>query len=323
MQVLVWLTETTTGDLTELNVSGGGQLFVDRIRNRNRTMHRDEQLADYYSRHIQASAKANFIITNHAMLLADLNRTTPLFTSQSGLIVDEAHQFVQTASRHDEIVFSYTNWKYVMGQMGSDSEGQLVHELFKIANKLAVPLTHKIDALMETFTQFTESFDRAIGALAHDNPKSEKDQQGNRKVFPLTRLKHLPAQFSKVATAMARYIDQAEAIDEALRIHHDNMTREQQCLLSEWSYWIREIKIKAGQWVELFLTMASKIIQYGWKRQTEHSRQLNDYKTHTRCIHHHSQIYRRIQERANEVLFGLQVHCQFVTMQGIFKPTRY
>lgn len=253
MQVLVWLTETSTGDLTELNVSGGGQLFVERIRNRYRTMPHDEQIADYYSRHIQASTKANFIITNHAMLLADLNRTTPLFTSQAGLIVDEAHQFVQTASRHDEIVFSYTNWKYVMGQIGSDAEGQLVHELFKIANKLAVPLTQKIDILMEAFTQYTEAFDQAIGALAHDNPKSENKQQGNRQVYPLTRLKYLPARFSKVATAMAQYIDHAEAIDAALRVHYDNMTSEQQAFLSEWSYWIREVKIKAGQWVELFL----------------------------------------------------------------------
>ena len=35
MQILVWLTETDTGDLDELNVSGGGQLFVDRIRKRS------------------------------------------------------------------------------------------------------------------------------------------------------------------------------------------------------------------------------------------------------------------------------------------------
>ena len=30
MQILVWLTLTEDGDLTELNASGGGQLFVDK-----------------------------------------------------------------------------------------------------------------------------------------------------------------------------------------------------------------------------------------------------------------------------------------------------
>ena len=38
MQTLVWLTETMTGDLEELNVSGGGQLFVDRIRKRSNVL---------------------------------------------------------------------------------------------------------------------------------------------------------------------------------------------------------------------------------------------------------------------------------------------
>ena len=42
-------------------------------------------------------AHSNFIITNHSMLLADINRRQPLFSSLAGLIVDEAHQFVQTA----------------------------------------------------------------------------------------------------------------------------------------------------------------------------------------------------------------------------------
>ena len=48
MQVLVWLTETVTGDLEELNVSGGGQLFVDRIRKRSNRLEDDEKVADYH-----------------------------------------------------------------------------------------------------------------------------------------------------------------------------------------------------------------------------------------------------------------------------------
>ena len=48
MQILVWLTETRTGDLEDLNVSGGGQLFVDRIRKRTERMAPDEYQADYH-----------------------------------------------------------------------------------------------------------------------------------------------------------------------------------------------------------------------------------------------------------------------------------
>ena len=85
---------------------------------------------------------SNFIITNHAMLLADLNRAEPLFRSLGGLVVDEAHQLVQTASRLDETMFSYTNWKYVMGQVGSDAEGQLLHQIFSLCEQLGEPIAY-------------------------------------------------------------------------------------------------------------------------------------------------------------------------------------
>ena len=55
------------------------------------------------------------------MLLADVNRNEPLFSSLGWLVVDEAHQIAPIASRLDEIVFSYTNWKYTMGQVGSEA----------------------------------------------------------------------------------------------------------------------------------------------------------------------------------------------------------
>ena len=55
---------------------------------------------------------------------------------------------------------------------------------------------------------------------------------------------------------MAEFIRDAETI-HGLSIHKENMTRNEQALLSEWEYWIREIKIKAGEWVEIFLDTES------------------------------------------------------------------
>ena len=254
MQILVWLTETVTGDLAELNVSGGGSLFADRIRNRSRTMMPDEEVADYYSRHTKECVDSNFIITNHSMLLADLNRASPLFSSLTGLIVDEAHQFVQTASRLDEIVFSFTNWKYIMGQIGSDAEGRLLQQLYSLADRLGVTLSHTKGALTQAFGNFSEAFDKAVGILAHYEPNAQRHQQGNRKVYTLTGLENMNRHFSKVATEMAQYIDKAEAIETRLHVvSKNNMTRSEQAFLSDWGYWIRELKIKAGEWVELFL----------------------------------------------------------------------
>jgi len=253
MQVLVWLTETVSGDLEELNVSGGGQLFVDRIRNRARKMALDEQEADYYNRHMIDCSQSNVIITNHSMLLADLNRNKPLFGSLSGLIVDEAHQFVHTASKFNETVFSYTNWKYIMGQIGSETDGHLLHQIFSLADRLSIHLMHSKASLMVSYAMFTDSFDKAIGILAHYESHSDKRQQGNRKVYLLNEIEDMNGYFSKVVAVMKDYIDVLEAIDRRLIVHTDNMTNNEQALLSEWSYWIQELKIKVAEWVELFL----------------------------------------------------------------------
>lgn len=252
MQILVWLTETTTGDLSELNVSGGGQLFLNRIRKQYNKMAPDEELADYHNRLILQCEQSHFIITNHTMLLTDANRSQPLFKSLAGLIVDEAHQFAQAAIHLDEIVFSYTNWKYTMGQVGSEAEGQLLDQLLKLNNRFELTSSHVKEKLTHAFNRLATSFDEALGALGHYEPPTRNKRQGNRQVYPLNVLKKTEGRYQKVMSALTAYIDEAKLMESRLRMHEKNMTRNELALVGEWTYWIRELTIKAGEWVELF-----------------------------------------------------------------------
>ena len=52
---------------------------------------------------------------------------------------------------------------------------------------------------------------------------------------------------------MSDYIRQAESFTNSLAIHFDNMTKNEQAILSEWDFWVREMTIKAGEWVEVFV----------------------------------------------------------------------
>ena len=74
MQILVWLTETTTGDRDELNLSSGGQLFWHKIKHDESTFGRDSSSRerDYYLKTRNDAKKADVIITNHSLLLSDL-----------------------------------------------------------------------------------------------------------------------------------------------------------------------------------------------------------------------------------------------------------
>ena len=257
MQILVWLTSTITGDLDELNVSGGGQLFVDRIRKRTSRLKQDELEADYHNRLIESCVNSNVIITNHSMLLSDLNRVKKIFTPIAGLIVDEAHQFIQTANRLSQIVFSYTNWKYVIGQIGSDASGQLLHLIEGMKEQFNVEHEREKEQLDHAYTAFLSAFDNLISKLSAFYPVSQKKNAGNRVSFTLDEMNLDRRDFSIVLDAMNGYINKAQVFTKNLAVHTSNMTRNEQVLVTEWDYWVRELKIKAGEWVEIFLDESS------------------------------------------------------------------
>ena len=253
MQILVWLTETLTGDVNELNVSGGGQLFVDRIRKRTNRLATDERTADYHLKMIDACNHSNLIITNHSMLLSDLNREQKIFHSFSGLIIDEAHQFIHTASHTNETVLSYMNWKYVLGQLGSDAEGQMLHHMMKLHRRFSNYGRQAFTELTTSYEQFIHAFDEVAGLLSNHRPQSRGGQQGNRVIFDLKELVGKEALFARVADKMSAYIQNVERILLQLEVHTPKMSEKEQAFVAEWTYWLRELQIKAGEWVEIFL----------------------------------------------------------------------
>ncbi|MGB3102403.1 MAG: exonuclease domain-containing protein, partial [Psychrobacillus psychrotolerans] len=87
MQILVWLTLTEDGDLTELNASGGGQLFVDKIRRGSLSNKKEVGENDFYERALRKSENCHILVTNHAMVMTDQEREQPILTAGCAMIV--------------------------------------------------------------------------------------------------------------------------------------------------------------------------------------------------------------------------------------------
>ncbi|MBB4823743.1 ATP-dependent DNA helicase DinG [Sporosarcina luteola] len=253
MQILVWLTETVTGDLTELNVSGGGQLFLDRIRKQSSVQPEDEQMADFHNRMLAACSHADLIITNHSTLLSDSYRNKRAIQSIGGLIVDEAHQMIQIANHSNETVLSYTNWKYVIGQISSDADGQLLFEVDSLHKRFGTFSRYAKEQLAQLYDTFMQAFDEAIRLLADTREDQVNSNRGNRIVAPLASLTLDSQPFARVAETMYQYYKFAESYPNALSAVAHQMTDKERAYLSEWTYWVRELAIKAGEWVEIFL----------------------------------------------------------------------
>lgn len=72
-QLLVWLTETNTGDVAELNLPSGGKLLWDRLAydDDSYKRSRSEHVIGFYERAKQIAMRSDLVITNHSLLLTD------------------------------------------------------------------------------------------------------------------------------------------------------------------------------------------------------------------------------------------------------------
>lgn len=72
-QLLVWLTETNTGDVAELNLPSGGKSLWDRLAYDDQSYKRNQrdQVIGFYERAKQSAMRSDLVITNHSLLLTD------------------------------------------------------------------------------------------------------------------------------------------------------------------------------------------------------------------------------------------------------------
>ncbi|HEM2721693.1 TPA: bifunctional DnaQ family exonuclease/ATP-dependent helicase [Streptococcus suis] len=97
MQVLVWLTETHTGDLDELKQKQRYQAYFDEIAHDGKL--ETESLFwgwDFWQRLNQQALSSRLLITNHAYFLSHLKDQDPLMDKRL-VVIDEAQKFLLAA----------------------------------------------------------------------------------------------------------------------------------------------------------------------------------------------------------------------------------
>ncbi len=100
-QLLVWLTETMTGDLDELNFNQTAPFLAQiNYQTTPTAQQQSEEPYDFLTRQQQVLARADVIITNHSYLCLHAERLTKVLQTKPYLVIDEAQQlpdaFLQT-----------------------------------------------------------------------------------------------------------------------------------------------------------------------------------------------------------------------------------
>ncbi|MHC0035774.1 ATP-dependent DNA helicase DinG [Pseudoneobacillus sp. C159] len=135
MQILIWLLETQSGDVDELNLSSGGHIFWNRVchshSSKNKSAAWDNK--DFYMRAKKKVKTADLIITNHSLLLQDVKEPSLLPPIQY-LIVDEGHHFPRVAQKTLGFQIDYFNIRFLLNQFGQIEQKQLLFKLERFFN---------------------------------------------------------------------------------------------------------------------------------------------------------------------------------------------
>lgn len=123
--ILVWLTETKTGDIDEMQLPSSGYLFFKRIS--TDTEGYVDPASPWFSKSFYQYArrqaqKADIVITNHALLCTDMFNDYQFLPTYHKTIIDEAHHLEETASKHYGLKLDYANIHYNLNHIGTVNE---------------------------------------------------------------------------------------------------------------------------------------------------------------------------------------------------------
>ncbi|TFE03060.1 ATP-dependent DNA helicase DinG [Jeotgalibacillus salarius] len=181
MQLLTWLTETETGDIDELNLSGGSLLYWNRIRHSGWYLEKNQDPwaeRDFYSQSLLKAEYSDIVITNHAMLAADKTKEKQSFPAYDYLLLDEAHHLEETCRKQWGVRVDYMKVKFAINRLAGSNEDGLAEKLEMILRK------YSIDAQLlnpDNWERLHQESDSSFYQLGHYFKNNVKRQKGIQK----------------------------------------------------------------------------------------------------------------------------------------------
>src|SRR5699024_1574192 len=167
--ILVWLTETDTGDIDEISLPSSGYYFYNRVSSDiegNIQPSSPWFSYSYYQRARERAQRADIIIINHALLCTDMFNDFAFIPSYNKAIIDEAHHLEDTASHHYGLKLDYVDIIYNLNQIGGMEDNawfsNLINNYPMIRSEISIEkwdnliqdLRYELDQLFRTIFQY-------------------------------------------------------------------------------------------------------------------------------------------------------------------------
>jgi len=176
--LLVWITETETGDVDELNLPSSGYFFFQKIaagmEEYTETFSRWFSYS-YYQRARRLTQQANIVITNHALLCTDLFNGYEFLPSYDKAIIDEAHHFEDIATRQNGLKIDYSHTQYLLNQLARKAEDKAFARLLKHyeASESDLPMKEWDEAIEATKYELDQLFENIYAYVIEQNKNKD------------------------------------------------------------------------------------------------------------------------------------------------------
>lgn len=253
MQILIWLLETETGDRDELNLSSGGFLYWDKIKNDDATyfQHKSWLHYDYYLRARKAAQTADMVITNHSFLLTDLVSEHSIIPSYSYCVLDEGHHFEKSAGKYFGCSLDYMNVRLLLGRFGAYEQKEYQYQLFQLlkTKSLEEETLHsfEVNQLYAEIGYEMDEFFRMVAILATHKVRNTSTigRQTYRidKGSSLKEWKAVQASGERFFFILKDFIQYLEATIQLINDKEILLNNEEKMLLQDLTAFIRELEI--------------------------------------------------------------------------------
>ncbi|WP_128894402.1 ATP-dependent DNA helicase DinG [Longirhabdus pacifica] len=198
--MVVWLSETMSGDEEELNNSKQSVSFWRSVASdapscMNRACPWFSKC--FYHRARDAANKSDVVITNHSLLLTDRKTDHRLLPSHEHIIIDEAHQFEEVACKQLGIEVSYYRLFNNLTSLYMDSSKgklpKLRSTLHDHADENVAELAHKLEPLFHKILEIKEHWEQLTEMLYGTIVSKESVINDNNSVVLRLQPKHLPS----------------------------------------------------------------------------------------------------------------------------------
>jgi ATP-dependent DNA helicase DinG len=204
-KILIWLTETETGDIEEINLPSGGQFLWERLSTDypvNEHISSKWHSRCFYQQMKKRAHQADLIITNHAILCKDILEEE-FIPSYKEMIIDEAHQFVDIVGEYLGRQLDYVSAIYTLSRLGSLQEGGIVRDLNKLLKRQIASDLHSLDQKVISLKSELDDLFRMLRSYALSNAKNDY-QEGTRLTFKYQASKQEGAKWNGIIECVNR-----------------------------------------------------------------------------------------------------------------------